>query len=160
MAPPTYRPPGIRLIVAYKLVRGVVALALAFTLAAAALSDGGTWLRGLAAMLREHFIGVWSVRLADLLVRVSSRRTLEIGAAALLVDGLFTIFEAWALRRQFAWAPWLVVMATASLLPFELYELYRGIHVGRLALFFANAAVVVYLVQRKVAERRSNAVLS
>jgi uncharacterized membrane protein (DUF2068 family) len=160
VALPTYRPVGIRLIVAYKLVRGVVALVLAFTLAAAALSDGGMWLRELAATLREHFMGVWSMRLADLLMRVSSPRALEIGAAALLVDGLFTVFEAWALRHQFTWAPWLVVMATASLLPFELYELYRGVHAGRLALFFANAAVVIYLVQRKVAARQSNAVLS
>jgi uncharacterized membrane protein (DUF2068 family) len=146
---------GIRLIVAYKLVRGAIALALAAALAIAALRDGGTWLRELASALRGHFMGMWSMHLADLLVRASTPRSLAIGAAALSVDGSFTMFEAWALRRGFAWAPWLVIVATSALLPFEAYELGRGIRAGRLAFFLANVAVVIYLVRRRYAERSS-----
>jgi len=140
---------GVRLIVAYKLVRGTVALTLAVGLAVAAFNDGGTWLRDLAAALRGHFMGMWSVHLADLLVRASSPRSLAIGASVLLADGVFTLFEAWALRRSFPWAPWLVIVATSAFLPFEAYELARGIHAGRLTFFLANLAVVAYLVRRK-----------
>jgi uncharacterized membrane protein (DUF2068 family) len=154
---PSDRPVGIRLIVAYKLVRGAVALALAITLAVAALRDGATWLREFADRLREHFTGMWSMHLADLLMRAASRRSLAIGSAALGVDGTFTLFEAWALRRGFRWAAWLVIVATSSLLPFEAYELSRGVHAGRLAIFVANAGVVLYLVRRRIAEARAHA---
>jgi uncharacterized membrane protein (DUF2068 family) len=144
---------GIRLIVAYKLARGAVALTLAAVLGVAALRDGGTWLRELASALRGHFMGMWAMHLADLLVRASTPRSLGIGAAALTVDGSFVLFEAWALVRGFSWAPWLVIVATSALLPFEAYELSRGVRAGRLAFFIANAAVVIYLVRQRYAER-------
>jgi len=60
---------GLRLVIGYKRVRGTVALALALLLAVAGLSDGGQFLRTLALTLREHFMGKWSVHLADLLGR-------------------------------------------------------------------------------------------
>jgi uncharacterized membrane protein (DUF2068 family) len=141
---------GVGLIVAYKVARGAVALILGTLLGVAALGDGGFWLRQLAAALRGHFMGMWSVHLSDLLVRASSPRWLAIGAAVLSVDGLFTLFEAWALRRGFRWASWLVIVATSSLLPFEAYELSRGVRAGRLAFFVANVAVVIYLVRKKL----------
>ena len=139
---------------AYKLVRGVVALSLALTLGVAALRDGGTWLLELADALREHFMGMWSRHLADLLVRAASRRSLGIGAAALTVDGLFVLFEAWALRRGVRWGPWLVIVATSALLPFEAFELSRAVRAGRLFIFLVNVAVVAYLVRRRLTETR------
>jgi uncharacterized membrane protein (DUF2068 family) len=147
---------GLRLIVGYKFARGIVAIALALTLAAEAQRDGGAFLRDLAFWLRENFAGMWSLHLADLLVRVSSPHNLEIGAAALAFDGLFASFEGWALHRRFRWAPWLVIVATASLLPLELYEIVRGVHLGRVFIFAANVAILVYLVRRR-AKESSNA---
>ena len=49
MAPPTV---GIRLIVAYKLVRGGVAFLIAFALGTASLWGGGAWLRDLADTIK------------------------------------------------------------------------------------------------------------
>ncbi len=144
---------GIRLIIAYKVVRGAMALTLAIVLGVAALRDGGTWLLELASALRAHFTGMWSMHLADFLVRASSPRSLGIGAAALTVDGTFVLFEAWSLRHGFRWATWLVIVATSALLPFEAYELGRGVRAGRLAFFVANLAVVIYLVRKRLAER-------
>jgi uncharacterized membrane protein (DUF2068 family) len=152
--PPTKdRAVGIRLIVAYKIARGALGLTLAAVLAVAALRDGGTWLVELASALRSHFVGMWSMRLADLMIRASSARSLGIAAAALTADGTFVLFEAWALQRAFSWAPWLVIVATSAFLPFEAYELTRGVRAGRLAFFVANLAVVAYLVRRRYAER-------
>jgi uncharacterized membrane protein (DUF2068 family) len=106
-------------------------------------------LRDLADRLLAHFTQAWAIHLAHLLVRASSTRALHIGTVAFAVDGLFVLFEAWALRRQFRWARWLVVVATASLLPFETYHLYRGFHAGRLILLLANLAVVAYLLWQR-----------
>jgi uncharacterized membrane protein (DUF2068 family) len=152
---PTNEAVGVRLIVAYKFARGALGLVLAAALGVAAFRDDGTWLLELAGVVRAHFTGMWSMRLADLLVRASSAHSLGIGAAALTADGTFVLFEAWALRRGFPWAPWLVIVATSALLPFEAYELSRGVRAGRLAFFVANVAVVVYLVRRRLAERSS-----
>jgi uncharacterized membrane protein (DUF2068 family) len=153
VTPPRDCPVGIRLIVAYKLVRGMVALLIAFALAAASLWDGGALLRALADTLLAHFTEAWAIHLAALLVRASSTRALHIGTAAFAADGLFTLFEAWALRR-FRWARWLVVAATASLVPLETYHLYRGFHAGRLILLLANLTVVVYLVWQRAPRQR------
>jgi DNA-binding transcriptional LysR family regulator/uncharacterized membrane protein (DUF2068 family) len=141
MTSPKDPPIGIRLIVAYKLVRGFVALLIALALGSASLWGGEAVLRDLADRLLAHFTQAWAIDLAHLLVRGSSTRALHIGTVAFAVDGLFVWFEAWTLRRQFRWSRWLVVAATASLLPFETYHLYRGFHAGRLILLLANLAV-------------------
>jgi len=139
---------GLRLIVAYKLVRGTLVLAVSLMLAWAALGDGGAWLRELARTMRHHFAGAWSLHLARWLGIVSTPRRLAIGSTALAVDGVFTLFEAWALRRGFRWARWLVIVATASLLPFEVYEITRAARLGRVLVLLANVAVVLYLIRR------------
>jgi len=67
---------------------------------------------------------------------------------ALLLDGVLTLGEGWALYRRFTWAPWLVVIATGSLLPFEVFELGRRPRAGRLLIFLGNLGVVCYLAVR------------
>ena len=96
---------GVRIIVRYKLVRAAVSIVLALLLGATALSGGADRLRSLAEMLRDHVMGAWSVHLADLLVRASTPRHLEIAAVALAADGSFALFEGWALRRGFRGLP-------------------------------------------------------
>jgi uncharacterized membrane protein (DUF2068 family) len=49
------------------------------------------------------------------------------------------------------WAEWLTVIATASLIPFELLEFARGRHGRRLALaaaFVINVMIVLYLIRQ------------
>jgi uncharacterized membrane protein (DUF2068 family) len=150
MAAPKDPALGIRLIVIYKLVRGSIALAASIVLAVAAIRGGGKALHELADRLRDHIMGAWSMRLADLVDRASSPRSLKIGALALGCDGLLTIFEGWALQRQFRFAPWLVVIATGSFVPLEFYELSRKFNLLRLTILALNIAVVLYLVRRKL----------
>jgi uncharacterized membrane protein (DUF2068 family) len=49
------------------------------------------------------------------------------------------------------------VIATSSLLPFEIGVLLRQVRVGRLLLLMLNVAIVVYLVKRALQERRHGA---
>jgi uncharacterized membrane protein (DUF2068 family) len=140
----------MRIIVSYKFLRGTVSILLALVLGATALEGWTDRLRSLAETLRENVTGAWSVRLADLLVRAATPHRLVIAAFALALDGSFALFEGWALRRRFAWAPWLVVVATASFLPFEVYEIYRSVRPGRVLVLIINVAIVVYLYRREV----------
>jgi uncharacterized membrane protein (DUF2068 family) len=49
--------------------------------------------------------------------------------------------------RGYLWAPWLVVGATSLLLPVELVEIIRHVTLGRVGLFLANSAIVIYLAR-------------
>jgi uncharacterized membrane protein (DUF2068 family) len=62
---------------------------------------------------------------------------------------LLNLVEAYGLHRRLRWAEWLTVIATASLIPFEIYEVWQRftpIRVGALAL---NIAIVIYLIKHK-----------
>jgi uncharacterized membrane protein (DUF2068 family) len=62
-----------------------------------------------------------------------------------------------ALREGHWWGPWLVVVASGVLLPYELFELVRHPRVGRALLVVVNAAVVLYLGRRALREHRARA---
>jgi uncharacterized membrane protein (DUF2068 family) len=70
-------------------------------------------------------------------------RALEAGtffyAGLHLIEGIGLI-----LRRD--WAGYLVIVATSSLIPFEIYEIVRKPSPLRISLFVLNAAIVIYLI--------------
>ena len=70
---------------------------------------------------------------------------IEIGLA---LDGLLSSVEAITLWRGYRWAPWLVVVATASPLPLEIAQIVRTPRPSRVGLAMVNLAVVGYLAQR------------
>src|SRR5258708_27673653 len=106
----------------------------------------GHRLVGFADHLRHHS-GAWSLELADLVVRASTRRGLWTITVALLADGVLTLFEGWALLHGHWWGPWLVVVSTGSLLPFEVAAFVQRPHPVRAAVFAVNLAIVVYLAR-------------
>ncbi len=145
----------LRLITAYKLTKGAAQLALALVLfATVELGVAVPWLRDAIFFARHHFASATSVKLAELLLQIATPRHLGLTALALALDGALTTCEGVALSRGLWWAPWLVVVASGSLLPYELYGLLREPRVGRLLLFVLNALVVAYLASRALRERR------
>ena len=62
-------------------------------------------------------------------------------AAVFLTEGVGLL-----LRRH--WAEYLAVIATASFLPLELYELIHRVRPTRVVIVAANLAIVVYLIAR------------
>lgn len=75
--------------------------------------------------------------------------TLRTVGIALLAYGLLEGVEAiglWLIKR---WAEYLTFVATAILLPFEVYELVNRISVLKLIGFLINLAVVIYLIWAK-----------
>ena len=47
------------------------------------------------------------------------------------------------------WARWFTIGATTSLIPIEIYEIVREVHLVRVLLLVANVAIVLYLVRRR-----------
>jgi uncharacterized membrane protein (DUF2068 family) len=91
--------------------------------------------------------------LANLLVTATTGRHLALTVVALALDGLLTSVEAWSLWRGYAWGAWLVVIATASLIPFDIWELVREPRMGRFLLVIVNGMIAVYLTGRARRER-------
>lgn len=84
------------------------------------------------------------------LAKVSNLRPDQIkklGLASFLYAGLF-LAEGAGLWLQKRWGEWLTVIITSSLVPVEMYEIYRhptGVRVGALVI---NLAIVAYLVYK------------
>ncbi len=56
-----------------------------------------------------------------------------------LIEGIGLILE-----RD--WAGYLVIVATSSLVPFEIYEISQKLSLARIAILVLNLAIVVYLI--------------
>jgi uncharacterized membrane protein (DUF2068 family) len=147
---------GLTIIIAYKLIKGGLWLVFAVALLVLMRLGLGDDLLGLAEQLRHHS-RAWTLALADLLVRASTRRGLWTLFVALVADGTLTLVEAWALIRGHWWGPWLVVVATGSLLPFEVVALARHPHVSRFILLVVNVLIVAYLARKALREHRERA---
>ena len=144
----TQAPAGVRLIVAYKALKGLLEL----TLGGLLLTTGS---HRLADLLRDttrisHFplANAWGSALTAHLLTPETGHALQWLAASLLLDGVFSLFEGYALMRRFCWSHWLVVLSTASLLPLECVALLRHASALRGLVLLVNLLIVTYLVQR------------
>lgn len=98
------------------------------------------WLSALSSSLDRRMA-------RDLIARVSgaSPQSLQtFGVVAFFYAALFVI-EGLGLWRQKRWAEYLTIVATASLLPFEAYELMRAVTLPRISALVLNLLVVAYL---------------
>jgi uncharacterized membrane protein (DUF2068 family) len=138
---------AFRAIVLYKAIKAVSGFAVAAVFTVILVSGSSVHLHGVAAKLREHVTAAWAVLLADAVVSVTERRHLAVATAALALDGVITSVEWYALSRGRTWGEWLVVAATSSLIPFEVYELVAHGHLGRVVVLVVNIAIAAYLAR-------------
>jgi uncharacterized membrane protein (DUF2068 family) len=150
-----HRPAGLEAIIIYKLFKACVVTLLGilavWLLARGAEAGAAT----LAEILLEHFTGAWSLELATLIVVVATSGHVKFVAVAAFADGALSAVEGLALRAGRWWAPWLVVLATGALLPWELWELLRHPRWGRVVILAINLAVVVYLLRIVIRDHRA-----
>lgn len=81
-------------------------------------------------------------------------RALEAGT--FFYAALHTV-EGTGLILGYHWAEYLVIVATGSLIPFELYEIARKFTLLRVSLFILNVAIVIYLIFTLRKDRRERA---
>lgn len=82
--------------------------------------------------------------LLDAARNISNRQLLGLAALALVYAAL-RLIEAYGLWRRRPWAQWLAALSGAIYLPFEIYELHRGVTALRLATFAINLCIVAYM---------------
>jgi uncharacterized membrane protein (DUF2068 family) len=155
--PPTDRDTddvAMRALIGYKLVKSALQVLLALVLFGVVLAGHADALQSLAALLRHNLSQAWALRAASYLVNLATPRHVELTAVALALDAVLSAVEGWALHTRRWWAEWLVVAASGSLLPYELFELVRHLRVGRLLIFLINLGIVVYLARRALRRGR------
>ena len=96
------------------------------------------------------------VRALDEFLQLGPHKFIAIGIAACVYASLF-IVEGWGLWQRKRWAEYLTVIATASLIPFEIWEIYRGFTWTKIGALLLNVAIVLYLI-RILREPRSESV--
>jgi uncharacterized membrane protein (DUF2068 family) len=143
--PPARRELTLRLIILEKLVKAILVLTIGVVFVVMLVTGSSVHLHGMATHLREHVNAAWTVYLADAVVSVTERRHLTVATCALLLDGVTTGLEWYALTRGKTWGEWLVVAAMSALLPFEVAALVHEVHVGRVVVLLGNLGVVAYL---------------
>jgi uncharacterized membrane protein (DUF2068 family) len=145
----------LRLILFYKLVKAAFSLGLAVVLWGLVLEGDTSRLADFVDHVRHHFTAAWTLELVNALLSATDSRHIVMAASALTLDGAFTLFEWYALHTGRPWGEWLVVVATGSLLPFEVVAIVRHRRGGRIALFFVNLAIVMYLGRRALEKHRA-----
>jgi uncharacterized membrane protein (DUF2068 family) len=145
---------GERVIATYKTLKGAAQLALGGAVIVVVLTDHVAALHEVAAKLEHHASRAWSIALAHAIAGTVTPHGLNVIALALALDGALTSLEGWALRRGHWWGRWMVVIATGSLMPFELMAFARDGHWTELAALALNVVIVAYLARRAVARHR------
>jgi uncharacterized membrane protein (DUF2068 family) len=137
---------GLRLIAAFKLLKGFALLAVGFGTLKLLHKD--------VAAVVEHWINVFQVDphnhyihlLLGKLSILDDRRLRELSVGTLLYSAIFfTEGIGLALRKR--WAEYFTIITTSSLLPIEIYELVKHASLGKGFALLINLVVVVYLVR-------------
>ena len=78
---------------------------------------------------------------------VSPEQIKKLGIVGLIYAALFLTegIGLWMLRR---WGEWVTVIISGSLVPVEIYEMYRHPTVVKLGVALVNVAIVIYLIWR------------
>src|SRR5437660_12670727 len=144
---------GLEAIILYKLIKAVVEALLGVAAIYLLLRGAEAGAATLAEILLEHFAGAWALEVATAIVVVATSGHVKFIAVAAFADAILSAVEGLALRAGRWWAPWLVVIATAALLPWEMIEIFVHPKWGRFVILLINVAVVVYLMRTVIRER-------
>jgi uncharacterized membrane protein (DUF2068 family) len=142
---PAHSHRALKFIAAFKLVKalGLIIVAVAaFNLVqwrhVVALAD---WVTQLPFHQGHRF----AVEMVDKLLGFGPRKFLAIGTVACIYATVFVV-EGWGLWREKRWAEYLTVIVTASLIPFEVWEIFQHFTWLKIFALVLNVAIVWYLI--------------
>src|SRR6266567_2209038 len=145
MSGKTSRGGGLRLIAAFKLLKGVALIAVGIGALRLLHKDTATivehWVNVFRVDPHNHFIDLLLTKLAN----VDDRRLKELSLGTFVYAGIFLV-EGVGLALKKRWAEYFTIITTSSLLPIEIYELVRRVSVGRSLALAINLGVVAYLI--------------
>ncbi len=136
---------GLRLIAAFKLLKGLALLALGIGALKLVHKDVEAivvhWINVFQVDPHSHYLQLLLAKLSIL----DDRRLKELSVGTFIYSGLF-LTEGIGLALGRRWAEYLTIVSTASLLPLEVYELAKHASFGKGLALLINLAVVVYLI--------------
>jgi uncharacterized membrane protein (DUF2068 family) len=147
---------GFKVIGIYKLVSGAMALGIGIGLFRFLGHDPGPAAERFVAHLG---LDPHNQIIHELLTRITGidrahLRALQVGT---YLYALLHAVEGIGLFLERDWAGYLVIVASGSLIPFEVYEIVRKFTYLRIALFLVNVGIVIYLIDALRKERRARA---
>lgn len=141
-------PLGFRVIGTYKLVSAALAVALGFGLVRLFHGDVAASLEALIRGLGMDPENRHVHRLLGFVMRVDRRRLEWIEAGTFAYAALHLV-EGVGILRGRRWGGALIILATSSLIPLEVFEIARQPRPLRVVALMANAAIVAYLVKNR-----------
>jgi uncharacterized membrane protein (DUF2068 family) len=137
----------LRLIALFKLIKA--ALLVAIGVGALKLLH-----RDMASSL-EHWVSMsgfdpgnrWVYKGLQKATNLTPNKLKDLGIVSFIYAGLFLV-EGTGLWLLKPWAEWFTIIITSSLVPVEIYELYRHPTASKVLVLIINIAVVAYLVYR------------
>jgi uncharacterized membrane protein (DUF2068 family) len=135
----------LRLIAIFKFFKAGLLIALGIGLFKLLHKDVGDVLQHWCEAMRldpgSHFVNLALEKAAH----VSPEQVKKLGLASFLYAGLF-LLEGTGLWLQKRWGEWLTVIITSSLVPVEIYEIYRHFSPVKVGVLVVNVAIVLYLI--------------
>ena len=137
----------LRLIAVFKLLKASILIALGVGALKLLHKDvAGTvehWVELLRLDPSNHYIDAALEKVSN----IKPDKIKELGLGSMVYAGLF-LTEGIGLWREKRWAEWFTVIITSSLVPIEIYEIYRHPTPVKIAVLLINIAIVGYLVHQ------------
>lgn len=137
----------IRLIAIFKFVKAGLLIALGVGAFKLLHKDVGSVLEHWVEVMRldpgGRFLDMALARASD----VRPEQIKKVGLGSFVYAGLF-LAEGTGLWMRKRWGEWLTVIITSSLLPVEIYELFRHFSAVKVVVLLLNVGIVMYLVVR------------
>jgi uncharacterized membrane protein (DUF2068 family) len=135
----------LRLIAIFKFIKAALLIALGVGLFRFIHRDIGEvlehWIKALRLDPGSHYVNLALEKAAHL----SPAQVKKLGLGSFLYAGLF-VTEGAGLWLRKRWGEWLTVIITSSLVPLEVYEIYRHFSLAKVGVLVINVAIVVYLI--------------
>ena len=136
---------GLRLIAAFKLLKGFALLAVGIGALNMLHKDVAAtierWVNIFRVDPHNHYINL----LLEKLSIVDDRRLRELSIGTFVYSAIF-FTEGIGLSLRKRWAQCLTTIITSTLLPLEIYEIAKHVSAGRISALLINLAIVAYLV--------------
>ncbi len=146
----------LRWIAAFKFLKGALLIALGVGAFKLLHKDVGElvehWVDALRLDPENHYINAILAKSSML----TPKQITKLGLGSFLYAGLF-FTEGTGLWLRKLWGEWLTVIITGTLVPLEIYEIYRHPTWVRVAVLVLNVAIVGYLIWRIRREEEASA---
>ncbi|MHB1556485.1 MAG: DUF2127 domain-containing protein [Isosphaeraceae bacterium] len=154
--PHRHRHAGLKVIGVLKLVSGVTALAVGLGAFRYLGHDPGPQAERVVSHLGLDPHNRVIHEIVSWITGIDRTHLREIEFGTFFYAALHTV-EGLGLILGYHWAEYLVIVATGSLVPFEMYEIMRKFTAVRVGLFLGNLEIVVYLVWMLTRQQRERA---